>query len=155
MDVFVCTAKEDMSVLICSICEENRKPITNALENVTEILGTKAEGNSPWLKSSICQSCHGVEKSFNYSYQLTANKIPFDMFVRFRITSDSLGNYKISLKDNPDQLADINLLNIINQIKKNLENPKEFKAYSFVNFKTINVQGNLIKCKCGNNGFLK
>jgi len=81
-----------MSLLICSLSEKNRTPITNTVVEAMEKLGHKATGNNPFLASLVCDLCHGRSKKFPYVFGLTTCEDDFE----YSVEVDETGNYSIS-----------------------------------------------------------
>lgn len=52
-----------MSLLICTICEENREPVAKTLKEASEILGTKATGH-------VIPRRHDISPSTNFTIDL-------------------------------------------------------------------------------------
>ena len=149
-----------MSVLICSICEQNRTAITSAVREAIQALGTHATGLSPFLGKLICLNCGSKEKLLSYKYWFSG-----DEACRFQIESDEKGNYSIHLQNPIDQFADINLLSIINHVQSqinNIETEHEIDSgfykidgthYPEKYLVWIKNSGNSLQCKCGHRYF--
>lgn len=119
-----------MSVLICTLCEQNRKPISESVEDIQQNLGARTSGYSSFLHNLICESCRGRTKKFTINSSLVIPPVQ-DIFVRsdvnYFVTVDDAGNYFLEA---PIQFLEEKMYNhlaIINAIKEKIEalNPND------------------------------
>lgn len=134
-----------MSVLRCPICEENRMSISMAIQQVNDILGTKAQGKQPILASLICNKCHSKEKSFSL---MPYDAVEQDLEAGIYVDSLDDGKYLVRLDLPEDSLFD--KLTIINAAKDYLDNLNDYDIDEVGNVK---IGLTSLACQCGHTYF--
>ncbi len=138
-----------MTVLVCAICEENRKAIGKTINQAIQILGSQAKGQSEFFANIVCRDCGSRSKKFSLTYTVDTQSL------MFHVSSDEDGKYTISLDEinsflDNIKLADLNLLNIINFINAELPKTAEMNKYSIIQVGNRHAH---LYCKCGNSVF--
>ena len=125
-----------MSVLRCTICEENRNVLTHLVQDILKTLGTSANGHST-LNQLICTKCQSPKKNFPV----------FIHDAEIEVASDAIGNYSLTQNANKNHH---NQLAIINSVKSSLE---ENLTCHIDELQHAFIADGKIICICGNSKF--
>jgi hypothetical protein len=142
-----------MSLLVCSLCEQNRTPVTKTVEEAIQALGKLAKGKNEFLANCVCDACGSREKKFTYRLELNTWGNSF-LFV---VEMNSEGEYTIRPR-NDYVLAqkEYNHLALINMVKEQIDSLLVADARGLRLFSKNQIHaasGTPIVCVCGGDLF--